>query len=454
MNRKLRLVTVSTVACLLMTPLIYGRGFGGGAGGARGGGGGGGMGGAGARGGGGGGGGFGGGGADRGGGGSPFGGGSGSPFGGGCGSARGPGGGGPGGSGFGGAGGAGERGPGGAGPGGGAFGERGAGGPGAGEAGHGGRGPGAAGPGGGGDAYGARGYGGAGAGAGAYGGRGFGSAGAGGGAYGARGYGAEGARFGAEGTAVARFPTDSGLSRYSAFGAAGATHETHLWSNNDIATHGNYVRANFNNYHAFRPDWNTAHPGAWYAAGWAGGTAWHAATWGALAPWCGVTAAPVYYDYGNTVVYQGNDVYVNGTDSGPADAYAQQAITLAGQGSQAQPPTQAQWQALGVFALVQGDEKSSNNVFQLAVNQSGVIRGNYYDAVTDQTTPVAGSVDPQSQRAAWTIGDSQDRVFETGIYNLTKDQTPVLVHTGKDSTQQLLLVRLQQQDGQQSPPGP
>ena len=36
-----------------------------------------------------------------------------------------------------------------------------------------------------------------------------------------------------------------------------------------------------------------------------------------------------------------------------------------------------------------------------------------------------------------------DRVFETGIYNLTKDETPVLVHFGKERTQQWLLVRMQ-----------
>jgi hypothetical protein len=94
-----------------------------------------------------------------------------------------------------------------------------------------------------------------------------------------------------------------------------------------------------------------AHPGAWSAAGCATGAAWRAATWGALAPWCGISAAPVYYDYGNTVVYQGGDVYVNGDDAGTASGYAQQATMLAGEGAQAQPSAEDQWQPLGVFAL-------------------------------------------------------------------------------------------------------
>ena len=61
----------------------------------------------------------------------------------------------------------------------------------------------------------------------------------------------------------------------------------------------------------------------------------------------------------------------------------------------------------------------------------------------DTTSPVQGSVNKRSQRR-WTIGDKKDTVFETGIYNLTKEQTPLLVHFGKDRTQQWLLVRMQQ----------
>jgi len=101
------------------------------------------------------------------------------------------------------------------------------------------------------------------------------------------------------------------------------------------------------------------------------------------------------------------------------------------------------------LCLVQGDEKTSNNVFQLAVNKDGVIRGNYYDGLTDATTPVYGSVDKKSQRAAWTIGKKKDRVFEAGIYNLTKGETPVLIHIGTDRTQQMLLVRVEQSSNDQ-----
>jgi hypothetical protein len=55
--------------------------------------------------------------------------------------------------------------------------------------------------------------------------------------------------------------------------------------------------------------------------------------------------------------------------------------------------------------------------------------------------------DPESkntQGAVWTIGDNKDAVLETGIYYLTQDETPVLVHFGTDQTQQWLMVRLEE----------
>jgi hypothetical protein len=94
--------------------------------------------------------------------------------------------------------------------------------------------------------------------------------------------------------------------------------------------------------------------------------------------------------------------------------------------------------------MIQGDEQVAQRIFQLAVNKAGVVRGNYYDAVADNTLPVYGSVDPKSQRVAWSIGDKKDIVIETGLNNLTQEQTTALVHYGKERTQQMVLVRLEE----------
>lgn len=235
------------------------------------------------------------------------------------------------------------------------------------------------------------------------------------------------------------------FSRISAFNAAGAgNHITHNWSQAGIADRAGDVRSNFGYFNAFHPNWYANHPGAWFAAGWAAGAAWNYVGWGALADWWAIPVAPAYYDYGNNIVYQNDEVYYDGQDICSAQQYAQSATTLADQGQQSNAATTEEWKSLGVFALVQGSETTSNNLFQLAVDKDGVIRGNYYDGFMDTTTPVYGSVNKKNQRAAWTIGKSNDRVFDTGVYNLTKDQAPVLVHFGSDKTQQMLLVRMQQ----------
>jgi hypothetical protein len=152
----------------------------------------------------------------------------------------------------------------------------------------------------------------------------------------------------------------------------------------------------------------------------------------------------VAYDYGSSVVIYDNFVYVNGEAVATPEEFATQAATIADVGRAAPPMDTDQWQPLGVFGLIQPDEKVAQRVFQLAVDKAGVLRGNYYDAVADSTTPVYGSVDMKTQRVAWSIGEKKDIVFEAGLQNLTKDESTVLVHYGKERTQQMVLVRLEQ----------
>ncbi len=84
------------------------------------------------------------------------------------------------------------------------------------------------------------------------------------------------------------------------------------------------------------------------------------------------------------------------------------------------------------------------HILRIAVNKKGAICDNYYDAVSDNTLQVSGSMDRDLQRAAWSIGESQGTAFEAGLNNLTQDHTRVLVHYGKERTQQRVLVRLEE----------
>jgi hypothetical protein len=85
-------------------------------------------------------------------------------------------------------------------------------------------------------------------------------------------------------------------------------------------------------------------------------------------------------------------------------------------------------------------------VFQLAINKQGIIRGNFQDSADGKTETVQGSANLQTQRVAFTVGDKSSTVVETGLYNLTKDEAPVLVHFGADRTEQWMLVRLKNPD--------
>ncbi|WP_339734778.1 hypothetical protein [uncultured Gimesia sp.] len=211
--------------------------------------------------------------------------------------------------------------------------------------------------------------------------------------------------------------------------------------------HGAVIRGGFYGYGMYYPGWYTAHPGVWYASAWPAGYAWRACTWASMMAWLTLAdTQPVYYDYGNNVVYQDNSVYVNNQDVGTAEQYTQQASQLAAAGASADVNDEKNWMPLGVFALSESGQTKSNSVVELAVNAQGVIRGNYTNTKTKKTQQVQGSIDKKSQRAAWTVGDDKNTVYDTGIYNLTKAEAPLLVHSGKDQTQQWLMVRLDQKD--------
>ena len=79
-----------------------------------------------------------------------------------------------------------------------------------------------------------------------------------------------------------------------------------------------------------------------------------------------------------------------------------------------------------------------------SAERSRTIRGNFYNVLSDTTVAVYGSVDKKTQRAAWTVGDRKEPIYEAGFGNLTKSETPMLVHFGKDRTQQWTLVRIEQ----------
>jgi hypothetical protein len=181
---------------------------------------------------------------------------------------------------------------------------------------------------------------------------------------------------------------------------------------------------------------------------------WGVPTWAAVSSWFTWTrpgvvwAQPIYYDYGpgGNVVYQNNSVYVGGQQVASAADFAMSAADLA---TVAPPPTpeaaeDVQWMALGTFAISSNEKETDpSRVVQLAVDKDGIISGTLFNTQTNDSETIQGRVDKETQRVAMRIGDKENIVAETGLYNLTQDEAPMLVHFGPDKTEDWLLVRLE-----------
>jgi hypothetical protein len=160
---------------------------------------------------------------------------------------------------------------------------------------------------------------------------------------------------------------------------------------------------------------------------------------------------PIYYSYGTggNVYYEDNSVYIDGQEYCTAEQYYQQADQIATNvpDYSEQQAEELEWLPLGVWALTSKEgESESNRVLQLAVNKQGVIAGTFYNETTGTTVDIEGSVEEETQRAAWRPVDekNQDIVMETGVYNLTDDVTYALLHFGPDKTQEIAMVRLEE----------
>lgn len=194
---------------------------------------------------------------------------------------------------------------------------------------------------------------------------------------------------------------------------------------------------------------------------------WGAAAWGTAAAFVDVvTPDPYYVDYGMTVVYEDETVYVDNQPV-PVEQYTEPIIDLAVSVEQPPPPLPPQsasapaapaaagvsdpgykktapaaapapaeeWLPLGVFALAQEEKGDPVMFFQISVNREGVLSGGYESTISDDQRPIAGQVDKSTQKAAWRIGDNTSTIFESSLANLTQDVSPIAIHFGNAPTQ-------------------
>ena len=176
------------------------------------------------------------------------------------------------------------------------------------------------------------------------------------------------------------------------------------------------------------------------------------ATLSAFMPWN--WGSGYYYDYGSggsggSYPADSGMMYTDESTYSSAE-YCEQAEQLATSVPE-DAPVDTEWMPLGVFAMTVDDNSGAlpNMFLQLAVSKEGIIAGTYQNKTTGKTQSVEGMVDKESQRAAWTIVEKNTPIMETGLANLTMNETRAVVHFADGTTQRWLLVRVAKPEDQQ-----
>jgi len=153
---------------------------------------------------------------------------------------------------------------------------------------------------------------------------------------------------------------------------------------------------------AFTPDWYAKYPQAWRPTqsptDW-----WRAADVATVTAWLG---QPV-----NAAGDAATDSSAVTTAGDVGDDGLQSVLVLpAGHDNQAAPAaSDSDWLPLGVFAVAAQGNSQPHNYQQLAVDRKGVIKGNFYDAISGTNQPIEGTVDRSTLMASWTVGTNGSR---------------------------------------------
>ena len=171
------------------------------------------------------------------------------------------------------------------------------------------------------------------------------------------------------------------------------------------------------------------------------------ATWPRIVVWLPwAWSRPIYYYY-----EADGDVYYSTTEDFsyliPVDSkelFIEQATRIAN----ARYPIskqQSDWMPLGMFAFALDNDSSDmpKRYISLAISKEGAVSGAYFDAASNTMLEIQGGIDQESQRIAWKFVGNDWPIMESGLYNLTKDESTLLIHTSSRTTQTEVLIRLE-----------
>jgi hypothetical protein len=177
----------------------------------------------------------------------------------------------------------------------------------------------------------------------------------------------------------------------------------------------------------FTASWWADHPQAWrYTHPHA--DAWAVATLGGLGAWLGIAA----------LEDEPYNVYTSETtDEEAADVADQTEQTAANEPAQ----DVGDFLPLGVFALAPAGAADASGLVQLAVDKQGELRGNYYDVLSGEDAAITGTIDKQTQQAAFKVGTSGNVQLEATLASLTQPQANVTVRFADGQTRDWTLAR-------------
>jgi hypothetical protein len=165
----------------------------------------------------------------------------------------------------------------------------------------------------------------------------------------------------------------------------------------------------------------------------------------ALSPAIGTYAQPA-------TVYTGSEEFANVEEPQQTpEETAQQAAQAADlvQNGATDPPQDEKLLPLGVYSLAPEGHTEATAMLQLALSKEGLLRGSYYDILSNHSHPVRGAVDRKTQRAAFRFGDKGKATFETTLANLTEETGPITVHYADGNLSKWTIARYQGEPGKE-----
>ena len=184
--------------------------------------------------------------------------------------------------------------------------------------------------------------------------------------------------------------------------------------------------------------WHPLHYRPWWY--WWGGSNWNNVSVWVENDWD--EAWP--YEYDENILFEEDAVFINEEPVATAEDYIDGGKTLSAIGEPGDQD-EFEWLSLGVFAMATSpDEKEPQMLVQLELAKDGRVGGTYYHIQTQNVSNVQGSLDTETQRVAFKIGETSDIVVEAGLQSLTQGDAPLWVHfEGGTRTQTWTLIRLE-----------